>query len=248
MKIAVYSDIHLEFSNFAPPQLDADVIVLAGDIGKGQQGIEWAQEYFEQPVIYVFGNHEFYKGHFPRTLLKCRKANNSENVFILEQNAMVLKGVRFLGCILWTDFRITADPYSSMQLAEFEMNDYRVIRTGDSYRKLRARDTVGAYHQSLIWLKSQLAKPFDGRTIVVTHHAPHPDCLNRERYGLHLNGAYASDLSELVMAYQPELWIHGHTHNKVDFQLGATRIISNPRGYVSAGEETGFDPNLVVDL
>jgi len=248
MKIAVYSDIHLEFSNFNPPQLDVDVIVLAGDIGKSVQGIKWAKEFFQKPVVYDFGNHEFYKGHYPRTLMKCLKENDSENVHILEQKALFIDDARFLGCILWSDFRITSNPYNSMQLAEFEMNDYRVIRTGDSYRKLRARDTVGVHHQSLIWLKSQLAEPFDGRTVVVTHHAPHPDCLNRERYGSHLNGAYASDLSELITAYQPELWIHGHTHKKVDFQIGATRIISNPRGYVSAGEETGFDPSFVVSL
>lgn len=250
MKLAIYSDIHLEFTSFDPPNLAADVVILAGDIGTGDQGVKWAQSSFSQPVVYVFGNHEFYRGHCMRTLTKCLNTYQGSNVNILERNAVVIKGVRFLGCTLWSDFRISDKPYNSMQLIEFEMNDYRKIRTGSGYRKLRGRDTLGIHQESVIWLKQRLEEPFDGHTVVVTHHAPHPNCINRKKCPEYLDGAYVSDISELIQKYQPALWVHGHTHKKVDFWIGRTRIVSNPRGYVTANacELSGFDSSFVVSL
>ena len=61
MKLHVLSDLHTEFTDFSPPESDADVVILAGDIGVGLGGIEWAaRRYPRAPVIYVPGNHEFY--------------------------------------------------------------------------------------------------------------------------------------------------------------------------------------------
>jgi predicted phosphodiesterase len=60
MKLYILSDIHLEFSTFEPFTTDADVVVLAGDIGKKSNGIIWAREKFpDKEIIYVPGNHEF---------------------------------------------------------------------------------------------------------------------------------------------------------------------------------------------
>ena len=63
MNIAIYSDLHNEFSEYIPPKTDADLMVLAGDINVLERGVEWANEVFCCPVIYVCGNHEFYRGH-----------------------------------------------------------------------------------------------------------------------------------------------------------------------------------------
>jgi predicted phosphodiesterase len=64
MKIRILSDLHLEFRHWTPPEADADVIVLAGDIHVGIHGVEWARRSFPlNPVVYVPGNHEFYGGH-----------------------------------------------------------------------------------------------------------------------------------------------------------------------------------------
>lgn len=61
MKLHVLSDLHLEFSAFVPPKIEADVIVLAGDIGKGNSGIYWAGNTFpDKPIVYLASNHEFY--------------------------------------------------------------------------------------------------------------------------------------------------------------------------------------------
>ena len=111
------------------------------------------------------------------------------------------------------------------------MNDYRLIRVaGASYRRIRAADTVALHRDHRRWLEARLAEPFDGDTVVVTHHAPHPACLGRFEGGS-LAAAYASDLTDLIEAHRPALWLHGHTHVPSDLTVGATRVLNVSIGY-----------------
>jgi 3',5'-cyclic AMP phosphodiesterase CpdA len=74
MKLRVLSDLHLEFLDWTPPAVEADVVVLAGDIHGGVRGVEWARRQFpDTPVIYVPGNHEFYGGRLQDVLTALRK-------------------------------------------------------------------------------------------------------------------------------------------------------------------------------
>lgn len=54
------------------------------------------------------------------------------------------------------------------------------------------------------------------------------------------------DLTDVIEDGRPALWVHGHTHDSCDYELGATRIVCNPRGYED--ENSAFDPELVVTL
>ena len=61
MKIRIFSDLHLEFFDFNPAEVSADVVVLAGDIQNGHYGLGWARKTFpDTAIVYVIGNHEFY--------------------------------------------------------------------------------------------------------------------------------------------------------------------------------------------
>jgi len=61
MKVHILNDLHIEFEDFTPPGTDADVVVLAGDIGVGTGALPWIERCFPtRPVIYVPGNHELY--------------------------------------------------------------------------------------------------------------------------------------------------------------------------------------------
>ncbi|WP_415891161.1 metallophosphoesterase [Neptuniibacter sp. SY11_33] len=256
MKILVYSDLHIELSPLTLPQQvweQVDIVVLAGDIGTAKKAIQWVKENVPEdiPVLWIWGNHEYYGGHLASSRIKAVRAlGEGSNIKILENNAIELNGIRFLGCTLWTDCRIHEDKISTslvtQEIAD-RMNDYRRIRTGGSYRKLRVSETVCEHLTSVRWLRSELAEPFDGPTVVITHHAPLLECLNEVGDTL-LDGAYASDLSEVVEEYRPNIWIYGHTHEKKDFMKGGTRLISNPRGYVSFGEETGFDETFIFEI
>lgn len=242
MKIRIYSDLHIEFSEFAPPDFDCDVVILAGDIHTRARGVTWANEAFPCPVIYVCGNHEFYKGHVDHTLTKMRN-QAAPHVHILENESFVWQQTRFLGTTAWTDFSSTGDVVAATSLAREWMNDFRVIRADASYRRLRPDDLITRNQAARAWLSQELAKPFDGNTVVITHHGPTP-LVGGDKHDGHLNAAYSNHWPELIA--QADVWIFGHTHQAVDTTLVGCRILSNSRGY--PGEETGFRADFEIEI
>ncbi|WP_244099046.1 metallophosphoesterase [Burkholderia ambifaria] len=264
MKLLVLSDLHNEFE---PAVADAkaiaqsDVVVLAGDIHTKDRSIEWAQAFVDdptKPVILVAGNHEFYRGHFDGTLDKLRDLAQGTHIHFLENDAFVLGDVRFLGCTLWTDFKLYANNISSttcMRDAQQAMADFRLIRATSSYRRLYPADTVRRHELSRAWLRNILSEPFEGKTVVVTHHAPSAGSVDAEYEGDPLTPAYASDLEDLMGPAVP-LWIHGHMHTSFDYVVPGndasssrgTRVICNPRGYSPKHLNPDFNPSLLIEI
>lgn len=242
MKIQIYSDLHNEFSQFEAPSSDPDIVIFAGDIDKKSRGVHWANERFQCPVIYVCGNHEYYGGHIDHTLRKMKEAA-APHVHVLENEVLILDQTRFLVTTAWTDFSSTGDVTAAKRVAWEWMNDYTVIRTDESYRRLRPDDLVAKSKAAYVWLIQELDKPFDGKTVVVTHHAPTLDYVGDD-LPVHLIAAYANDWPELLD--KADLWIYGHTHVAADFIKNGCRVVSNPRGYPN--QKTGFDPNLLIEI
>jgi predicted phosphodiesterase len=246
VKIRILSDLHTEFAPFDPPAARADVVVLAGDVAPGTGGLEWARAAFpDTPVVYVAGNHEFYRHAIPK-LTGDLVASAGSGVSFLENGEATVGGARFLGCTLWTDFDLHGQRMASGDAARSAMNDFRVIRMSPEYRRFLPGDARRIHLESVRWLGDRLAAPFDGPTVVVTHHAPSARSVSPARRGDPLEPAYASDL-EWMMDGRAALWIHGHTHHNVDYAIGGTRVVCNQRGY--PGEDPpGFDPAFTVDL
>lgn len=255
MYLLVYSDLHIDVEPFEIPKdtLDcADVVILAGDIGFAEKTIQWIKNnIINKPVLWVFGNHEFYGGHWERTPRKVKKLLIGDDyIQVLDNSTAVLNGVRFIGTTLWTDCKIREDeiPTSAvMKEMAFRMRDYKKIRAGNEYRKLRVSDTISAHIKSARWLEETLSQEFDGPTVVITHHGAHKRCLN-DQHEPYLDGAYASDMSETIQQHGPNLWVYGHTHKATSFMVGRTKFLSNPRGYVKYGEETGFNSELLIEV
>jgi 3',5'-cyclic AMP phosphodiesterase CpdA len=174
MKIHVLSDLHLEFMPFDPPETDADVVVLAGDIGKGVQGIHWARGSFpDKEIIFVPGNHEFYGAQRLETLAAMRIAARECEIHMLDDNDLVIQGVRFLGATLWTDFMLFGEAEKPWAMREGQhcLADFRVIGEGLAGH-FSPTHSVRLHEASLAWLKAKLAEPFNCKTVVVTHHLP----------------------------------------------------------------------------
>ncbi len=245
MHIHLLSDLHNEFRPFTPEVLNADVVILAGDIDVKTRGVEWAKQAFSGPVLYVPGNHEYYGGHLSRSLEKMRSAQ-SEQVRVLDRDEVVIAGVRFLGATMWTDFAATGNPSIASFSAQNAMNDFRQIRT-ENYRRIRPADLVEQAIKTRDWLRARLAQPFAGHTVVITHHAPVLRSLQgNPQAGGHLDAAFANQWEDLLGGDQVALWVHGHAHTAVDYDVAGTRVVCNPRGY--PGEGTGFDAGLVLTL
>ena len=247
MRIQVLSDLHNEFKALTAAEAGADVVVLAGDIDLGTRGLLWAREAFpSSPVIYVAGNHEYYRHAFPGLTRKLLAMKHTGSVRFLECGAATIRDVRFLGCTLWSDFGIDGDVEAGMDEALARMNDYDKIRLSPRFRRLRPSDTASRFEASVRWLDDELRHDAE-RTVVVTHHAPSARSLNPAFASVGVNSAYASDLEDLIARRKPALWIHGHTHFCVDYMLGGTRVVSNQRGYPHIPVK-GFDPAMVVEI
>jgi len=250
MRLQVLSDLHLEQAPFAADGADADVVVLAGDIGTGTRGIEWARGWARgRPVLYIAGNHEYYGHGVPGLIEELRRAAAGSSVQVLEENEVALDGVRFLGCTLWSDFGFDGPERraEAMRVCERVVNDYARITFGPEDRTLTARDTLMLHRSSRRWLASRLARGHRGPTVIVTHHAPLIRTRPQAPHLRALAGAFASDVTDLMGAERVELWIFGHTHRVADLEIRGTRIFSNPCGYPHQ-PVPGFDPRRVIEL
>lgn len=203
-------------------------------------------------VVYVAGNHEFYNGKFFAGLDYLREeCARYPNIYFLECDTKVIDDVTFVGATLWTDMN-KGDPLT-MHAIEGMMNDFRIIRNDKrNYASMSARDVVDRHARTLGYFRSVLAEQHDKKFVVVGHHSPsfqsaHPMYKNEYL----MNGGYHSDLSEFILDHpQIKLWTHGHTHHCFDYTIGETRVVCNPRGYVSDGysEDSGWNPDIVIEI
>jgi predicted phosphodiesterase len=248
LRLAFFSDLHLECGAFESSALEADIVVLAGDIAPKLNGLRFAEQLAQRcEVLYILGNHEFYGTH--TNLANKLKSLASSRVHILDNDDFVFRDVRFLGCTLWTDFELIEHKELAYVTALGGMNDYRRIRNADAgYKRLRPGHTITKHLHSRTWLEGKLREPFDGKTVVITHHAPSIRSLHERDFAEPISSAYASHLDALVQESRAALWLHGHTHRNVDYQIGETRILTNQRGYPDEPMK-GFDPSgKVIDL
>jgi len=251
VRIRVLSDLHLEFQAWNPPDAEADIIVLAGDIHSGARGVEWARGQFPLvPILYVPGNHEFYGRDMQQTLSDLQKSGRRFGVDVLDGRGVVIGGVRFLGATLWTDFALHgADPQSlrrAMSDAKYGMSDFSIIRNG-THGLFRPEHARQMHLEQVRWIRERLADEFRGPTVLVTHHLPHPRSIHPKYRGSALNPSFASDLSHF-MGSPIALWVHGHTHESCDYIEEGTRVVCNPRGYGPFELNASFDPILTIEV
>jgi predicted phosphodiesterase len=276
MKLLVLSDLHLECAGLAlPDHAEFDVAILAGDIvNPGSELAAWVQATpvlrRARAIVAVSGNHEYYDRvmqHETAAMHAATRALRSPPLHMLDCDQVVVDGVRFLGCTLWTDFALPietpegprSDPLRGVAVASRRMADYRAIDwLGEAAapcvtapRKLTPYDTLRLHRAQRAWLEAALAEPFDGSTVVVTHHGPHRNSLAPRFAADWVSTAYLSELPGHFFEV-PALWVHGHTHTSHDYRVGGCRVLCNPRGYPLRGrpmpENAAFDAARVVQV
>jgi Icc-related predicted phosphoesterase len=248
MRLHILSDLHLEFESFTPPAIEADAVILAGDVSTGRNGLKWALKSFpDRPVIYVLGNHEFYGQKLQKLIKELHELADGTNIHLLENGSCTIGGVVFLGATLWTDFALNGNPVVSEVVAQTGMNDYRRIRTLPRYSRLKPSDTRRLHVESRRWLEDQAFANKGRKVVVVTHHAPSRESIPPALAADTCNPAFASDMSRFIIESEAQLWVHGHIHNCCDYTLGKTRVLANPRGYPTESRQ-GFDPGLIVEV
>lgn len=248
MKIQIISDLHQEFGMTELSFDNADIVVIAGDVNLGTKGIEWIKtKIINKPVIYVLGNHEYYKGSYPKTLNKIKKASENTSIHVLEDQFIDIDDVRFHGCTLWTDFSIFGDPMEYGIICQSAMNDYKMIKRDPSYYKMRTLDIYKIHQFSRLWLDSSLQNSDKSKNIVITHHAPTLRSVPEQSKNDPINAAYASGMQDFIIKHQPDFWIHGHIHTPAHYKIGKTEVICNPHGYIDE-PHNGFEKELIIEL
>lgn len=248
MRIQIISDLHQEFGISDLSFDNADLVILAGDTNLGIKGIEWAKKYIpNKPVIYILGNHEYYKGSYPNTLLKIIAASTGTNIRVLENERIEFNGIRFHGATLWTDFSLFGNPVEYGIICQTKMNDYKQIRLDPSYAKLRTIDTYKLHQFSKLWLQESLEESVGYTNVVITHHAPSLKSVPDGYMNDPLSSAYASNMEALIATYKPLYWIHGHIHTPVRYKIEATEVICNPHGYINE-KYNGYVKELIIEI
>lgn len=262
MKAVVFSDLHLahndlDYSLDFPAE--AEIAINAGDVSAPvSRALSWLYQRIVKtgmPVIFVAGNHEDYGHNYSVSMSGRREIRDRyPGLHWLENESVVVNGVRFLGCTLWTDYNLCGHPEQAMYDANMAMNDHRAIYlTGDDgqQRYFYPADALKIHEQSREWLFRELLRKHAGPTVVVTHHCPHPNSIAPKFVGDAVTPAFCSDLSDIIERFQPTLWVHGHTHDSFDYMIGETRIICNPRGYVTKSgrrENHEYEPFKLVEI
>ncbi len=277
--------MHLESNPHfqARPLVGADVLVLAGDIGSYQPGsllselgvpdfglarfsprpVHEGGAAWPTPVIFVPGNHEYDGLDFDEASQRMRQACERWGLIWLEQQSVILQGVRFAGCTLWSDFDALGDDpdpqgaqaqagalaallkarEKAFRAANFYLRKHHALRGGQPMLAAELRELA---LQSQDWLRQTLKAPHAGPTVVVTHFAP--SLLSADpRYGLAPGTAgFCNALDDLLPAAR--LWLHGHLHCPQDYWSQACRVVANPLGYARKGEQKGYQPELLISV
>jgi Icc-related predicted phosphoesterase len=248
MKIQILSDIHLEFGVRDFDFSKADLLILAGDVNLGEKGLTWILEKVKAiPVLYVLGNHEYYKNSYPKLLNKLREHAKETNVHVLENESITFENITFHGATLWTDFELFGDARIAGFECQQKMNDYHLIRRDQSYSRLRSIDTHLMHNESLKWLDKSLTQSSTKINVVITHHAPSIKSINEEFQNDLISAGYASNLENFILKTKPDIWIHGHIHESLDYFIGQTRVICNAKGYPGATPR-GFRRELMIEM
>jgi hypothetical protein len=202
-------------------------------------------------VLYVLGNHEFYGGRIDEVGAELKAICAGTKVHVLDDDELVLGGVRFLGSTLWTDFMLGGEAGKplAVEAAVRFMRDFSRIRNGDD-SLFTPHDAAARFLRHSAWLDRRLDTAFDGPTVVITHHAPSPRSIHPRFAGSALNACFVSQAEHLAGAARAAWWIHGHTHDSFDYALHGTRVVCNPRGYAKNGidENPRFDPGLTIEV
>ncbi|WP_235909068.1 MULTISPECIES: metallophosphoesterase [Brucella] len=274
MKLWIWSDVHHELQEVDYPSREnapeCDLIIIAGDLNAAPDlhiTLEFLIRRFEKPIIYVPGNHEFYQNKWlmndrerslesDRQTIKAIEALSQDwpqRFYCLDQDEVINDNIRFVGASLWVDFQMKlskkSDLAQRMQEARAILNDFRAIRM-ETGKLFTPQDMLDLHLSDAAYIRQKLAEPFDGRTVVLTHHMPHPDCtppVYANSIGNYLFASGSNAFDDILHSERaPDLWICGHTHHAFDVFVGRSRIICNPFGYKWEQGLNGFRWDLVI--
>ena len=182
----------------------------------------------------VAGNHEFYRSSIDNQIIRFRKAIEHEpRIHFLENDAVVIEGVRFLGCTLWSGFDVLGKDniQPAMKEASRCIADFQSIRDVDGEEPFTPMSAINRYKESRTWLETELRDSDPLKTVVITHFPPCREARNKNIKEDLLACYFQANCLSLIETFQPAYWIYGHNHWNDSIFIGKTLVVSNQYGY-----------------
>jgi len=226
LKIAIFSDLHLEFYDdwlfdsecWATKSWadDVDLAIIAGDLCEGSTLKTTLNRVLPPrlPAVFVPGNHEYYECRdFYAAREHMGRACFSAGATFLENSSVEMDDIRIIGSTLWYNECIDA------------LNDARLIPAFDTI-------IYDLHALAKASLHRMLCEKDHRKTIVVTHHAPIPQMSRPEHRNSAINRAFVPNMKEFMDEnLLPDIWISGHTHHRADVEHLGCRFITHAAGY-----------------
>lgn len=239
MRALLVSDLHLEFHNdfgesfIKTLSKDCDLVFLAGDITISNYIPHtlqmFAKHFKKQQVLYVHGNHDYYKSSIDKTIGVTKHAIKHfklDNIHHLSNDIFTFNGQRILGTTLWFDEEVHAPTWG--------MSDFGQIENSHI-------DIYEANKKSVSFLTKEMKE----NDVVITHHLPSEICIAWEYRDSPLNPFFVHPLDNLIINRKPKLFHFGHTHVSFDDTLGVTRLVCNPCGYYGYELNKYFEQKII---
>ena len=255
LRIQIMSDLHTGYPGsrgFPPLAHGVDIVLIGGDTCEGLERAirEMRAAYPNTEIVAVSGNHEFYGASYFSALEEGRACARELGVHLVEDSVATFGQLKVIGSTLWTDYNLFGPDLrdAAMRTAQDAMRDHKRIKWNlNPWKRFRPAEARMLHSRSRAFIEAELARSeADSTTIVLTHHAATIEAVAPQLRSQMISSAYASDLLPTIDRYQPDFWISGHTHVRMDTFRGRTRLISNPSGY--GDEVTDFDPGLVIEV
>lgn len=255
MRIRVISDIHIDINkNDKPYNFEEDFVICCGDIsGDRISTAEWIQNNVKMGIA-VGGNHLGYndisfdeKDSLTYSIKFLQNKFNKSPVYFIENQTVEIDDVIFIGCILFTDFKLFNNEELCKMTAIKALNDFRYVKIikNNKIKLITATDQQVLHKASRDFIEKVCSNNPNKKIVVISHHAPSYKSIPAQYKNSMLSAAYASNLEDIIEKYDNlKLWCHGHMHENCDYEMYGTRIICNPRGYYT--ENPYFNQNGVI--
>lgn len=247
MKLMVLSDLHADVRSmrFKFTEKDKDkIVIIPGDVSPishfiFEETIRAACIHVKQ-VIFVPGNHEYYLCDIATIKKRLYEYETVfDNFVVLDNKSIIIDDVKYIGSTMWTD--MNNRDWFTMNACNRGMNDFRLIHNNG--KVLTPDETVDFFIESVKFISEELITSNSRENVVITHHAPSYASVGSQYINSPINPGFTSDLSSFILNNKIKYWIHGHMHSNVDYMIGDTRVVCNPRGY-SDMENVKFDPRM----
>lgn len=256
MKVAVHSDLHLEFmsdedllaygKSLSESCKYSDVVVLAGDItnlSKFRRHMQFIKVSVNKPIIFVPGNHDFYGDKvFEKALEKLRRCSAEVGISMLYRDSVNIDGVLFSGVTGWSSLDCLGqpDPFDAWHIQR-SISDFKCIKgwTVDAMIEESRKD----YN----YIKTVIGNP--GNKVIISHFPPLVE-LNDSRYPISTLTKYFHNnwASLIASSNAPKYWIYGHTHHSYNPTLNETRFVSNQKGYEKERQAIPYNIDYFLEI